>query len=225
MMKLSTILLYLKKIQKKIESRDTLLEFCWHQNLFIRFSNFHYIKKCMQDLRFDAWFLVLLTFLKCLKIVLIKMVTILMMWAKMTTPGLPKIKLFWNKVYEVIVSLNDVNIKVLLRDSNYIVNVVTWPKFGNSSMSKEEVLINSVSSGFDQTKRFFFEGLSCSKFNNLGLALDMAFIFCISVAKGLKPKVRNSCWLILAFVVVIVEKLVGGLFGLLPPILNKVKEQ
>ena len=71
-----------------------------------------------------------------------------MMWAKMTTSGLLKIKLFGNKVYEVIVSLNDVNIierSFLLRDSNYIVNVVIWPKFGNSSMSKKEVIINSVS--------------------------------------------------------------------------------
>ena len=45
----------------------------------------------------------------------------------MTTSGLLKIKLFGNKVYEFIVSLNDVNIierSFLLRDSNYIVNVV-----------------------------------------------------------------------------------------------------
>ena len=37
-----------------------------------------------------------------------------MMSAKMATPGLLKIKVFWNKGY-------------------YVVDVVMWPKFGNSS--------------------------------------------------------------------------------------------
>ena len=36
------------------------------------------------------------------KIVLIKMVTILMMSAKMPNPGLLKIKVFWNKGYDVM---------------------------------------------------------------------------------------------------------------------------
>ena len=31
MMKLGTVILYLKKILKIYESHDTLLEFCWHQ--------------------------------------------------------------------------------------------------------------------------------------------------------------------------------------------------
>ena len=34
MMKLGTLLLYLKKIQKTYKSRDKLLEFCWHQQFF-----------------------------------------------------------------------------------------------------------------------------------------------------------------------------------------------
>ena len=48
----------------------------------------------MYRLHFDAKFLILLTFLESLKIVLIKKVTILMMPAKMATPGLLKIKIF-----------------------------------------------------------------------------------------------------------------------------------
>ena len=32
MMKLGTVVPYLKKIQKKYESRDTLPDFCWHQH-------------------------------------------------------------------------------------------------------------------------------------------------------------------------------------------------
>ena len=34
MMKLGTVILYPRKIQKIYESRDTLLEFCWHQHFF-----------------------------------------------------------------------------------------------------------------------------------------------------------------------------------------------
>ena len=34
MMKLGTVMPNLKKIQKKYESRDTCLEFCWHQHFF-----------------------------------------------------------------------------------------------------------------------------------------------------------------------------------------------
>ena len=52
------------------------------------------------------------------------MVTILMMSAKMATPGLLKIKVFRNKGYYVIISVYDVVNKNLLRDSNYIVDVV-----------------------------------------------------------------------------------------------------
>ena len=72
------------------------------------------------------------------------MVTILMMSAKMATLGLLKTKVFWNKGYDVIISVHDVTNKILLRDSNYIVDVVMWPKFGNSSTSMREVIITSI---------------------------------------------------------------------------------
>ena len=58
------------------------------------------------------------------------MVTIFMMSAKMATLGFHKIKVFYNKGYEVINYVHDVNNKNLWRYSNYIVNVVMWPKFG-----------------------------------------------------------------------------------------------
>ena len=60
---------------------------------------------------------------------------ILMMSAKMATPGLLKATVFWNKVYDVIISVDDVTIKILSRDSSFIVNVFMWPKFGNYSIS------------------------------------------------------------------------------------------
>ena len=64
MVKLRTVIPYLRKIENIYESRKTLLEF-----------NF-------------------LTFLESLKIVLINMVTILMTSAKMVTPALVKIQIF-----------------------------------------------------------------------------------------------------------------------------------
>ena len=61
--------------------------------------------------------------------------TILMTSAKMATPGLHKIKVFCKKGYDVIIFVNDVTNKILSRDSNYIADVITGPKFGNSSIS------------------------------------------------------------------------------------------
>ena len=47
------------------------------------------------------------------------------MSAKMATPGLLKINIFFdNKGYDVIISVHDVTNKILSRDSNYIVDVV-----------------------------------------------------------------------------------------------------
>ena len=42
---------------------------------------------------------------------------------------------FWNKGYDVIILVDDVNRKILSRDSNYIVDVFMWPKFDNPSIS------------------------------------------------------------------------------------------
>ena len=44
---------------------------------------------------------------------------------------------------------HDVTNKILLRDSNYIVEVVMWPKFGKSSLSMRQVTIISILWGFD----------------------------------------------------------------------------
>ena len=68
------------------------------------------------------------------------MVIILMISAKIATLGFLKIKVFWNKGYDVIIFAHDVTTKVLSHDSNYIVDVVMWPKFGNSSVSMREVI-------------------------------------------------------------------------------------
>ena len=49
----------------------------------------------------------------------------------------------------------DVTNKILSRDSNYIVVVIMWPKFGNSSISMKEVTITTILYGFEQKKQFF----------------------------------------------------------------------
>ena len=45
------------------------------------------------------------------------------MSAKMATPGLLKIAVFWNKGYDAIISVDHVTNIILSRDSNYIVDV------------------------------------------------------------------------------------------------------
>ena len=67
-----------------------------------------------------------------------------MISAKMATPDLLKITVFWNKSYDVKIVVVDVTKKKLSRDSNYIVDVFIWPKFGNSSISLREVITTSI---------------------------------------------------------------------------------
>ena len=76
-----------------------------------------------QEIPFDKKSIILLTFLESRQIVLINMFTILIMSAKMATPGLLKIKVLLNKDDNVIISVHDVTNKILSCDSNYIVDM------------------------------------------------------------------------------------------------------
>ena len=80
----------------------------------------------------------------------------------MASPGLLKITIFWNKGYDVIIPVDDVTNKILSRDSNYIVDVFMWPKFGNSSISIREVMTTPILKGFDQKTAFLRGGLGSS---------------------------------------------------------------
>ena len=62
----------------------------------------------------------------------------------MASLGLLEIKIFLNKGYDIIASVHDVNNKILSRESNYILDVVMRPKFGNSSTSLREIIITSI---------------------------------------------------------------------------------
>ena len=66
------------------------------------------------------------------------------MSAKLATLGLLKLKAVWNKGHEVIIFVHDVTNKILPRYSNYAVDVVIWPKFGNSSIFTIEVFTTSI---------------------------------------------------------------------------------
>ena len=62
-------------------------------------------------------------------IVLINTLAILMISAQMATAEVLKINVFWNKSFDVIISVHNATIKILSRDSNYTVDVIMWSKF------------------------------------------------------------------------------------------------
>ena len=84
MKRLGTVISYPKKIQNIYELRDTPLISADISILSSEINKFCYIKKC----RF------ILTFLESLLVAIIDMAKILMIPAKMATPGLLKIKVF-----------------------------------------------------------------------------------------------------------------------------------
>ena len=65
--------------------------------------------------------------------------TILMMSAKIATLGPLKTKLFWNKNYDIIVSVHDIINKILSRDLHYFVDVIMCPKSGSFTILMREV--------------------------------------------------------------------------------------
>ena len=90
--------------------------------------NFCYIKKYKYRLHFKTYFLIRSISLESLSVVLINLATILMMLGKLAALDLLIIKVFWNKGYDVIICVNDFTNKILLRDSNYVLDVVMWWK-------------------------------------------------------------------------------------------------
>ena len=64
------------------------------------------------------------------------------MSARMATLDLPKIKLFWDKGYDVMVFVNDVSNNILSRD--LILQMLLCDMFGNSSISRKTVVITSI---------------------------------------------------------------------------------
>ena len=124
LMKLVTVIPYLKKIKKKENQVEHYLSSADISNFSLKISNFQYIRKYRYRLHFNAYILDLTNFFESSKIVLVNMAEFLMMPAKLATLGLLKIKVFFNKDYDVITPVCDVIKKILSHDSNYIVDVV-----------------------------------------------------------------------------------------------------
>ena len=122
--------------------------------------------------------------------------------------------------FDVITFVHDVTNKILSRGSNYIVDMVMWPMFGNSSISMREVIKPQFFKDLTW-KTTFFERCSWFKINNLGLALGIVLKFYTNVAKELKLKVKKF-WGLIPTSVEVQGKSGRGAF--LPPlILNRVK--
>ena len=87
-------------------------------------SKFCSIRKYKYRLHFGTKFLILLTFFESLINFLINMVTILMMSAKLATPGPFKIRTFQNKGYGVMILDYYVTNNIISRDSSYFVDAI-----------------------------------------------------------------------------------------------------
>ena len=110
-------------------------------------------------------------------------------WDSSHTLCLLKIKVFLSKRYDVLFYACKVTSKILSSDSNDIVDVVMWPKIGNSSISMGEVTLTSILKRFDQEHHFLRGALGSSSVIwdwHPGMALK----FYTNVAKRLKLKVR-----------------------------------
>ena len=79
--------------------------------------------------------------MESLNVVLINILVVLIMPGKLATLGLFKIKVLWNKGCDAIIFVHDFTNKILWCESNYIVDLTIWPKFGNSNISMIEVII------------------------------------------------------------------------------------
>ena len=66
------------------------------------------------------------------------------MASKLATLGLLKIKVFWNKGYDIMIITHDVPHKLLSGVSVYVVDVVMWPEFDNSSITMRKVITTPI---------------------------------------------------------------------------------
>ena len=85
---------------------------------------------------------------------------------------------------------NDGTNKLLSRDSNHIVIVVMWPKFGNSSTFMRELIINSILQGFDQ-KIHFFGRVALVQFNKIGTVTRYSLQISHQCSRSVKTKSQN----------------------------------
>ena len=78
-----------------------------------------------------------------------------MISVKLATLDLLKIKILWNKGYNITVSICDVTRNSLSCDSNYTVNMVLWPKQTFMDLIKKIVLGAAFTSFFTNSFKPF----------------------------------------------------------------------
>ena len=116
MMKLGTIILYLKMIQKIHKSRDISLDLCWHQHLSLKICNFCYIRKWRSNFVLKH-FLNLFDFYWVFKGCFNQHDCNFDNFSKNSYSSCPKIKVFWKKDYDFIISVhNNTNWRYLRGD-------------------------------------------------------------------------------------------------------------
>ena len=114
MMELSTVIPYLKETPKKYKNHVPHALSSANITIFPpEVSNFCYIKKYRYRLNFNTYSLILLILLQSLKASLINMVALLMISGNVAALDLFKIKAFWKKGYDVIISVY--NVKYFIR--------------------------------------------------------------------------------------------------------------
>ena len=143
-LKLGTVIPCLKRKQKIYESCDPPLQLSWYQHLFIGNQQILLFQKIQIQIVF--WYIISSSFniFWVLKEFFNRNGYNFQQWsAKLAAPGLLKVKKFRSKSYDVLIPDYDVISKISSRESNYIVVVVMWPKFGSSSISMKEFIITS----------------------------------------------------------------------------------
>ena len=84
------------------------------------------------------------SFFESLKVVLINMVAILFMSTQSATPGFLKMEVFWSKGYDITIFVHDVTNKILTSNSDFVIHMLMWSKFENSSISMRGVIKTSI---------------------------------------------------------------------------------
>ena len=143
------------------------------------------------------------------------MIVILIVSANLASSSLLKINAFWNKGYGVIISTYDVTKKNLSRNSYYIVDVVIWPKFDNSSISMRDVIARIW------PEKTIFWGAVFVQVKYL--ESDTKLKLYSSVAKGPKVKAGKFLELVPTFCTLQGENWYGAFLTLSATILNSVK--
>ena len=64
--------------------------------------------------------------------------------AKLATPVSLGIEVCGNEDYDVIICVYNITDEISLHESNFVGNVVIWPKFGNFSISITAVILTSI---------------------------------------------------------------------------------